>query len=50
MHRTIAPSAPTGPTRILGSVTVSDTPLVREAMAYARKHSEPYLYNHAVRS
>ena len=39
-----------GPTRLLGGVSVSDTPVIREALEYARKHSEPYLYNHAVRS
>ena len=27
-----------------------DTPLVTRAMDYARTHSEPYLFNHAVRS
>jgi hypothetical protein len=29
---------------------VIDTPLVARAMDYARVHSEPYLFNHAVRS
>ena len=37
-------------TRVLGSITVIDTPLVTRAMDYARTHSEPYLFNHAVRS
>ncbi len=37
-------------TRVLGSITVIDTPLVTRAMDYARAHSEPYLFNHAVRS
>jgi hypothetical protein len=36
--------------RVLGGVTVVDTPLVTRAMELARKHSEPYLFNHAVRS
>jgi hypothetical protein len=36
--------------RFLGGVTVIDTPLVTRAMALARKHSEPFLFNHAVRS
>jgi hypothetical protein len=36
--------------RILGSVSVIDTPLVNSAMEFARSHSEPYLFNHAVRS
>jgi len=34
----------------LGGVTVVDTPLVSRAMELARKHSEPFLFNHAVRS
>lgn len=37
-------------TRVLGGITVIDTPLVTRAMDYARAHSEPYLFNHAVRS
>src|SRR6266850_5719143 len=36
--------------RVLGGVTVVDTPLVTRAMDLARKHSEPFLFNHAVRS
>ena len=39
-----------GKTRVLGSITVIDTPLVTSAMEFARTHSEPYLFNHAVRS
>jgi len=37
-------------TRVLGGITVIDTPLVNRAMDYARTHSEPFLFNHAVRS
>lgn len=37
-------------TRILGGITVIDTALITRAMEYARTHSEPYLFNHAVRS
>ena len=37
-------------TRVLGGVTVIDTPLVARAMELARTHSEPYLFNHSVRS
>jgi hypothetical protein len=36
--------------RNLAGVTVIDTPLIARAMEYARIHSEPYLFNHAVRS
>jgi len=39
-----------GATRVLGGITVIDTPLVSRAMEHARTHSEPYLFNHAVRS
>jgi hypothetical protein len=39
-----------GKTRVLGGITVVDTPLVSRAMDLARTHSEPYLFNHAVRS
>jgi hypothetical protein len=39
-----------GKARVLGGVTVIDTPLITRAMDLARTHSEPYLFNHAVRS
>jgi hypothetical protein len=38
------------PTRVLAGVPIPDTPLVARAIAFARKHSEPYLFNHAMRS
>lgn len=37
-------------TRVLGGITVDDTPLISRAMELARLHSEPFLFNHAVRS
>jgi HD domain len=37
-------------TRSLAGVTVPDTPLVARAIEYAREHSEPYLFNHVMRS
>lgn len=37
-------------TRVLGGIAVGDTPLVTRALDYARMHSEPYLFNHTVRS
>jgi HD domain len=37
-------------TRVLGGITVDDTPLIGRAMELARLHSEPFLFNHAVRS
>ncbi len=39
-----------GPTRVLGGITVVDSPLISRAMEFARTHSEPMLFNHAVRS
>lgn len=36
--------------RILAGVSVPDTPLVQQALVYARRESEPYLFNHVVRS
>src|SRR5215813_8270487 len=37
-------------TRTLAGIKVPDTLLVDEAMVYARKACEPYLFNHVVRS
>lgn len=37
-------------TRTLAGITVPDSLLVDEAMDYARKACEPYLFNHVVRS
>ena len=39
-----------GKTRVLGGITVVDSPLIGRAMDLARTHSEPFLFNHAVRS
>jgi hypothetical protein len=41
---------PSAPTRRLAGVSVPDTPLVTQAIAYAREHCEPYLFNHVMRS
>jgi hypothetical protein len=38
------------PLRALAGVPVPDTPLVSRAIQYAREHSEPYLFNHVMRS
>jgi hypothetical protein len=40
----------TGETRVVAGVLVPATPLVARAIEYAREHSEPYLFNHAIRS
>jgi hypothetical protein len=38
------------PTRLLAGVEVPDTPLVNSAIAFARDHSDAYLFNHVMRS
>ena len=45
-----APAIITPATRQLAGIAVPDTLLVDEAMDYARKACEPYLFNHVVRS
>ena len=50
MSPTAEPSVMSGKPRVLGGITVIDTPLITRAMDYARANSEPYLFNHAVRS
>jgi hypothetical protein len=50
MSLTAEPPVIGAKTRVLGGVTVMDTPLITRAVEYARIHSEPYLFNHAVRS
>lgn len=37
-------------TRLIAGLSVPDSPVVAEALEYARRLSEPYLFNHAVRS
>ncbi|HKR34822.1 MAG TPA: HD domain-containing protein [Steroidobacteraceae bacterium] len=37
-------------TRVLAGIVVPDTPIIARAIDYAREHSEPYLFNHAMRS
>ena len=37
-------------TRMLAGVCVPDTPAISHAIDYAREHSEPYLFNHVMRS
>jgi hypothetical protein len=47
-NRRIVSSAVT--TRSLAGVTVPDTLLVAQAIDYARAHTEPFLFNHVMRS
>src|SRR5215467_6347932 len=37
-------------TRLLAGVSVPDSPLITDALKFAQKVSDPYLFNHAVRS
>lgn len=37
-------------TRSLGGVSLPDTPVITRAIEFAREQSEPYLFNHAMRS
>ena len=37
-------------TRSLAGITVPDTPLIARAIEHARENSEPYLFNHVMRS
>ena len=50
MPPTAEPAIMRGKTQVLGNITVIDTPLVTRALDLARTHSEPFLFNHAVRS
>jgi hypothetical protein len=50
MSPTPKPAVIGGKTRVLGGITVVDSPLIGRAMDLARTHSEPFLFNHAVRS
>jgi hypothetical protein len=47
---TLAPVRAVPATRVLARVSVPDTPLIARAIEYARDNSEPYLFNHAMRS
>ena len=37
-------------TRLIAGVSVADTPLITAVIEYAQRLSEPYLFNHAMRS
>ena len=50
MSPTAKPAITSRKTQILGGITVIDTPRVTRALDLARTHSEPFLFNHAVRS
>ena len=50
MSPIVQPAVRSAKTRLLAGITVIDTPLITSAMEYARSRSEPYLFNHVVRS
>jgi hypothetical protein len=50
MSPTTTPAIRSAKTRVLGGITVLDSPLITRAVDYARVHSKPFLFNHAVRS
>ncbi|HEY4369113.1 MAG TPA: hypothetical protein VGN07_17900 [Steroidobacteraceae bacterium] len=50
LSRGSLPLIPDPVTRLVAGVRVPDTPLVSRAIEYARENSEPYLFNHVMRS
>ena len=50
MSATEPRTQPNVPTRLLADVSVPDTPSISRAIDFARERSEPYLFNHVMRS
>jgi hypothetical protein len=50
MTATALKAQPEVATRLLAAVLVPDTPLITRAIEFARERSEPYLFNHVMRS
>jgi sulfur transfer protein SufE len=50
MDTAVPADANAGATRLVAGVLVPDTPLITRAIAFAQEHSEPYLFNHVMRS
>ncbi len=46
----VTPIAPPHASRLVAGVWVPDSPVISLAIEYAREHSEPYLFNHVMRS
>jgi len=46
----LAPNAPSHASRLLAGVRVPETEVIARAIEYARQHSEPWLFNHVMRS
>ncbi|KEY71755.1 hypothetical protein S7711_02979 [Stachybotrys chartarum IBT 7711] len=49
-HPHSSAARPDYPTRQIANVTVIDTPLVQDALAFARQHSDNTVWNHVMRS
>src|SRR5262245_40408148 len=47
-HASIGDESPS--TRLIAGINVADTPLITAVVEYAQRLSEPYLFNHAMRS
>lgn len=50
MSAIVQKAQPNIATRLLAGVSVPDTPLISRAIEFARERSEPYLFNHVMRS
>jgi hypothetical protein len=50
MNATAPQTQSSVPTRVLAGVSVADTSLIARAIDYARENSEPFLFNHVMRS
>jgi hypothetical protein len=50
MRRNQVKNRPSIRTRSLAGITVPDTPIVAQSIEYARDNSEPFLFNHVMRS
>ena len=50
MNATITSRGPSVATRLLAGVWVPESPVITRAIDYTREHSEPYLFNHVMRS
>ena len=50
MNATAQQARPSTPTQLIAGIPVASTPLIARAIEYARAGSEPYLFNHVMRS
>ena len=50
MNATVQQAQQSTPTRVLAGIPVPNTPLIARSIEFARASSEPYLFNHVMRS